>query len=178
MDDSTKLRSYAEGLGIEFVKTPQQTAHAGIFEPPPNFPRDKFAIEWVPEDQVRYKEQPQYMTGVGAMAPGLTQWKGEDGRSKPERRFASGNKVFVLMVRPLAVQRAMNALYGNVSKITYNDTVRGNSLGTDDQGNKIPLQDPGMLPADRLGGSTQDISESLMSLNRTAEPAAAAEVST
>lgn len=165
-----------EGLGIEIIKTPEQQAHAGLFEPPPNFPKDKLSIEWVPEDQVRYKEQKQVMVGVGALAPGLTVWKGADGKSKPEVRFASGNKKFVLMVRPKAVTMAMNALYGNVSKRYYNSEVRGETIAGGD------LQDPGMLSESRLKeevGAGIDVEESLMALNEVGakSPQEAAEVS-
>lgn len=156
-----------ESLGIEFLSTPEQQANAGIFQLPPNFPSKEFVGEWVPEDQVQFKQQRQLMPQVGAMVPGLTVWKGEDGKAKNTVVHGGGNKKFVLMLRPRKLQEAMNALYGNVSKEAYNREVSGKTVAG-------AGQDAGMLSEQNLrqaGQGKVDVEESMLELNRaTREP--------
>lgn len=86
------------------------------------------------------------------------------------------------MCRPILLQKAINALYGNVSKERYNTVVSGNGVG-DGIGGVTPLQDPGMLPEDRLresglGGSSAELDESLMQLNKIPKLEEAAVINT
>lgn len=164
-----------ESLGVEFVKTPDQPVHAGHFALPPDFPKEKLAAEWVPNDQVKMKEQKFLMPGVGATCPGLTVYRGLDGKSRATEVHGEGSKKFTLMVRPKRLQEVMNALYGNLGKAFYNSEVKGETIAGEQ------AQDGGMLPASKLGefGSQQDIEESLAEMNKVdREPAEAAVVST
>lgn len=166
-----------ESLGVEFVKTPSQTVHAGHFELPHDFPRDKFAAEWVPNDQVKLKEQKSLMPGVGATIPGLTVYKGLDGKDKPSVVFGQGDRKYTLMVRPKRLQEIMNALYGNVGKTFYNNEVQGKTVAGDSP------QDSGMIPASVLSefdqGAKADIAESTVELNKVVrEPEEAAVLNT
>lgn len=149
-------------LGMEVVKTPEQQVHAGIFQLPPDFDRTKFAAEWVEQENVPVKQQRNLMPQVGVTVPGLTVWKGDDGKGKPHVvNAAGGKKKFVLMCRPLKVQKAMNALYGNVTKRMINREVRGETAAGEG------IQDPGILTEQTLrqvaGGSLAE--ESVQPLN-------------
>jgi hypothetical protein len=164
-----------ESLGVEFVKTPEQPVHAGHFALPPDFPRDKFAAEWVPNDQVKLKEQKFLMPGVGATCPGLTVYRGESGKEKAREVYGVGDKKYTLMVRPKRLQEVMNALYGNLGKAFYNREVKGETIA-----GQRP-EDSGMLPVSKLSefGSQQEVEESLVELNKVdREPAEAAAVAT
>ena len=163
-----------QDLGFEVIKVPEQQTHAGIFALPPEFDNKELAAHWVGEDQVRIMEQRQPMPGVGMMAPGLKIWRAE-AKDKPKVVFAGKTK-YTLMCRSRKVQSAMNAMYGNASKKQYNTAVQGGEAGD------INLQDPGMLPEQKLrsviGGSESEVKESLMPLNQSADEPANADVMT
>lgn len=162
-------------LGMEVVKTPSQQVHSGLFELPPSFDRTKLAAEFVEEEMVPVKEQRNLMPQVGITVPGLTVWKGEDGKRKPHVVVASGGKKrYVLMCRPKKVQKAMNALYGNVSKQMINREVKGESVAGESN------QDPGILTEETLkrvaGGSLAE--ESIQPLNTAPDEEPSPAVST
>lgn len=167
-----------ESLGIEILSRPEQIAHAGAFQLPPEFDSKRYAAEWVPEDQVHFKEQRQLMPGVGMTVPGLEVWKGNE-KKKAVVIVLGGNKRYVLMHRALKLQKVMNSLYGNVTKELHNMHVRGDVItNLQDQAN----QDSGMIPEQKLRpagqGSPAEVEESLMPLNKTPELSEADAVST
>lgn len=172
---SKKVTYNFEELGITFTKIPEQQAHAGLFELPPDFPRRELSGQWVLQEAVRSMEQRQPMPQVGAMAPGLTVWMGEDGKGKIKIVVDGKGRKHVLMYRPRKVQEAINALYGNVTKMLHNRNVKGETISANEQ------QDPGMLSESRLreeGQGDNNISESLMALNEVKKPEDAVAVET
>jgi hypothetical protein len=130
-------------MALEAIKGPTGTPDAGIFNLPPNFDRNKFAAEWVEEDQVPFKRQRQTLPQTGMTADGWEPYK-MDG-AKHAFTVVSGNKKkYVLMVRPREIQDQVNALFGNVSK----KQIRREQTGETVAG--AAPQDPGMLTEQRL----------------------------
>jgi hypothetical protein len=130
-------------MALELLKTPQGGSDAGMFNLPPTFDTQRYAAEWVLEDQVAFKQQRQTLPQTGYSADGWQVWKAET-KDKPTVVAGSGNKKFVLMCRPLGVQKQVNALYGNVSKQLISREVRGETAAGE------AVTDSGILTNDRL----------------------------
>ena len=130
-------------MAIEILKRPQGEADAGMFNLPPSFDKTKFAAEWVEKGQVAFKQQRQNLVGCNATADGWTVWKA-DKMDEPTQVTGSGSKTFVLMCRPLDIQKKVNAMFGNVSKNNFNREVGGETVAG------AAKQDPGILTETQL----------------------------
>lgn len=145
-------------MALEAIKNPGGAPDAGLFNVPPNFPIERFAVEWVEEGMRIFKEQRQYIPDSGMSADGWTVYKGverdEDNnitglsiKGKPITVTTAKNKTFVLMVRPKQIQVEVNALCGNVSKKRIRREVSGETVA----GN-API-DTGILTEQQLKAS-------------------------
>lgn len=118
----------------------------GAFANPPSCDTTKFSYRWAEEGpQVEEAEQPEFLAFAGVKAKGwaihkITEKgkKTEDGKNAaplliPYKRVV-GKKKYVLMQRPLELQRAINKIYANQSRARVNDEVNG----------EVPA-DPGVL---------------------------------
>jgi len=85
----------------------------GELEPPPGFEPHKFVGKWAKKGNgVQKAQQPQRL-GNGQVADGWVVFKGKGGRIC-QKSLSSG--VYVFMVRPKGLQKAVNAIHGNMSK--------------------------------------------------------------
>ncbi len=136
-------------MGIEFITDPtKRNSHsgsAGRFNLPAGFDSKKWAAEWVRANEVPAKMQRQALVGIPATADGWTVYHGENGAAT--RQFVVEDPKqgkFILMVRPRAVQEAVNSLYGNLGKERTRMEQEGKTAAGE------PLQDRGMVTEERL----------------------------
>lgn len=86
----------------------------GKLDLPKGFPILRYAGKWVKKGTgVDKARQPQILTGVGMVAEGWQPYK-DSKKQLHVRTLDSGT--YVLMIRPRAIQNAVNKLFGNVSK--------------------------------------------------------------
>lgn len=155
-------------MAIETIKTPHQTADAGIFNLPPEFDTTQFASEWVEKGQVNFKQQRQVLAGTKYTADGWSVWKKES-KDRPTVVTGSNSKEYVLMCRPTVIQKQVNAIFGNVSKQKINQEIQG-AVTARSEG---AANDPGIIPEERLktilpGEDARAAEDSAMTLNETA----------
>lgn len=132
-------------MGLEIINNPGEMPDAGLFNLPPGFPTEKYAASWVDQTNVEFAKQRQSLPQTGYSADGWEIYReSDDGESVTVKTGGEKGKTYVLMVRPAALQRQINALYGNVSKKMISRETKGLTVGG------AALQDPGMLTADRL----------------------------
>lgn len=134
-------------MALEEIKNPGGAPDAGLFNVPPGFPIDRFAVEWVEEGMVIFKQQRQNIPDSGISADGWEVWKGVSGKDKPIKVSTAKGKNFVLMVRPKQIQEQVNALCGNISKKRIRREVKGETVA----GNAP--DDSGILTEQQLKGS-------------------------
>lgn len=107
------------------------------FNLPPDFESDKWASKWVENGpEVQEAAQPVYLQHANATATGWSIWKGED--KKPCERTV-GKRKYILLCRPLELQRAVNTIYGSQSRALANGELKGETNHAN------PAGDPGML---------------------------------
>jgi len=165
-------------MALEILKSPDGRVDAGLFNLPPGFDTKRWAVEWVEEGQVAFKQQRQTIPGANMSADGWSVYKGsetEDKKSGKQITVVNGaGKKFVLMVRPRQLQDDVNALCGNISKGFIRRETKGETVAG------AQTQDPGMLPAPRLAavdgqqsssGEFGDTTPNVLSSNRE-EPSA------
>jgi hypothetical protein len=139
-------------MGIEMIEGPRHEVDAraaGRFTLPVGFNHKKWAPQWVKDSNVSHMTGRQYLQGIPATADGWTPYTGEDKTRREKIREVSveeGGKTvkYVLMVRPREVQDAVNAIYGNLGKERAAQEQNGESVAG------AALQDPGMLPINRM----------------------------
>lgn len=166
-------------MAIEDIKNPDGAPDAGIFNLPPGFDTKKWAVEWVEESQVVFKQQRQPIIGTGKSADGWTIYHPPvpEGETAPKRRDAikvvnGKSKTFVLMVRPKLIQDQVNALYGNLSKSRISREIKGETVAGQ------AIEDSGMLPEQRLRetgeGGTFEEGDTKLNAIPSGEPSALA----
>lgn len=134
-------------MAIEMLQGPRAVAQrpvAGKFTLPVGFDTRKWAAQWVKTTDTESMRGPQYLTNIPATADGWSVYKGEKGDQKPSKVNLGKEGEYILMVRPKDIQTAVNALYGNLGKQMAQQEVEGTTVANQD------LQDPGMLPVNRL----------------------------
>lgn len=139
-------------MALELIKQPQGAPDAGLFNLPPGFDTKKWAVEWVPEDQVVFKQQRQSIPDSGMSADGWVVYhpsvsdeeQSKKGRKEATKVVNGKSKTFVLMVRPRIIQDQVNALCGNISKSRIVREVKGETVAGNAQ------SDSGILTEQRL----------------------------
>lgn len=114
----------------------------GSFPLPPEFDRNKHSGQWVKNNhRVNRAKEPEIIRSEGVVADGWAVWKHPKNQKPCIRTVNSG--AFILMFRPKALQTAVNAAYGNVSKRRMIQEAEGETLsvGTLESGTT-----QGMLP--------------------------------
>lgn len=92
--------------------TEHAKANSGQLQLPPTFDKKKYAAKWVEEGvHVEQATQPQILT-PSRVADGWQVWK----HAGKTCRRALGKARYVLMFRPKALQVAINAIFGNLSR--------------------------------------------------------------
>lgn len=93
---------------------------AGVFQLPPEFDKLKYAAEWVKRGAaVDSKKLPQPILGTNHGSEGWTVFtfpKDHRLAGRPAEVPTAKDGVYILMMRPLSVQKDVNAIYGNISK--------------------------------------------------------------
>ena len=132
--------------GISINQNPGESPDAGIFNLPIGFDDKKWAAQWVEDSNVEFQQQRQPLIGTRYTADGWEIYRPDGEDSEPVRVKTGGKngKTYVLMVRPKALQKQVNAIYGNVSKDRISRETKGETVAGG------PLQDPGMLTEQRL----------------------------
>mgnify|MGYP007080184336 CR=1 FL=1 len=122
------------------------------FSLPATFDSKKFASKWVEDGpEIEEARQPQVIADARVQAAGWEVFKtlnleaakndsGEDAKKSPKLIpvvRVVGKRKFVLMFRPLQLQRAVNQIYSNQSRDRVNREIVGES--------KVVGDDPGVL---------------------------------
>lgn len=131
-------------MGLEILESPSLEPNAGIFSLPAEFDRTKFAAQWVQKGHdVARKQQREHLIGTpNVTADGWTVWK-QPGKNTPY--IATTSKAeWILMCRPVEIQRNVNAAYGNVGKQRMIKEKLTSATAASEQ------QATGMLSDDRL----------------------------
>lgn len=128
----------------------------GRFALPPEFDSSRYASAFVAEgNEVLAKQREEVLQGTCYTAPGWKVWKypktvkGEttEHPSAGERHIvvdAGGKTKFVLMYRPLDVQKQVNEVYGALSTDRMINEIKGETVSSNQQ------DDPGILSNQRL----------------------------
>lgn len=131
------MSNLIEGLTALNESEQKSVFSGGQFALPASFDSSKFASKWVEEGpNVQESQQEQVLAFAGVKAQGWAIHKVatvgaklEDGKTampklEPYKR-AVGRKVFVLLQRPLELQKAVNRIYANQSRTMVNNEVDG-----------------------------------------------------
>lgn len=126
------------------------------FSLPANFPSDKYASKWVEDGpEVQEAQQKQVIAQANVAADGWQVYRmiapvkimddesqEKEPKKGPPKLIActrvAGKKVYVLMYRPKALQKAVNDIYANQSRILVNQEVNGEKSA-------VSEGDPGIL---------------------------------
>lgn len=139
----------------------------GELQPPADFDNKKFVGRWAKKGTGVEKSKREQPLGRGKVADGWTVYKNGRGQIC-QKTLSSG--VYVFMVRPKGLQKAINASFGNVSK----ERVVGEHKGETVEGQ--PLAFTGMLTdavLNKVPGFREDHEELHVPMNRIQEPEAA-----
>lgn len=157
--------------GIRVLGTPGHTPNAGFFTLPVEFNSRHHAAQWVKKGPaVDRAQQVQPIIGTQFGSDGWSVWKYPEGhklKGRPaEVTLASGQ--YILMFRPIGVQQASNAIYGNVSKRHLIKEQAGHTIGGQ------PITDPGILNDERLtmGTGIREFGEESFQMPLNPEPLA------
>lgn len=134
-------------MGIQIHKSPggQAVVPPGPLNLPESFDGKKYAAKWVKVGPaVQAAAEREWIPGTSATADGWLVWR--DSSNKPHK-VALQSGIYVLLCRSLQVQKAVNAICGNVGKQRMLQERAGETLGT--LGGEVP-EDPGMLSDERL----------------------------
>jgi hypothetical protein len=132
-------------MAIEIIKNPDSEPNAGVFNLPPSFDRKAYVSAWVSAGgPVQAKQERQYIPGTNYSADGWTVFKDPENGHKICKVATAKSGEFVLMMRPRAIQDAVNAICGNVGKQRMMSEKEGTTIG-----GQAP-NDPGLLNAEQL----------------------------
>lgn len=122
---------------------------AGPLTLPVEFETERYAAKWQFEgNKATRSQQPEIIAKAGKKAVGWAVWK-HPVNKKPETRPLSGGNV-ILMCRPKVTQRAVNAIYGKISRDRMSNEIEGHTA----------LGEPGVqgiLTKEHLGADPSDI---------------------
>lgn len=119
----------------------------GRLDLPAAFDNKRFAAKWVKKgpDVTKARESSLIAGSKGTLtAAGWEVWK--DPKTKQAHTRTLGNGVYVLLHRPMALQRVIQRMAGNVSKDRMVNEANGKTIAG------AQLQDGGILPSERLNG--------------------------
>lgn len=149
------------------------------FSLPPNFPREQFASRWAEEgNEVAEAQQDEYIESTGHKAVGWTVYQdtkitfkeeevtdkktGEVSKKRvPEKTEklpvsrVVGKKKFILMIRPKALQRAVNDLYARTSRQMVNQELKGETNRSNIGGDNSILTNEDLRRAGKLTGEDE-----------------------
>lgn len=136
-------------LGIEGLSKATGPANSnrlrGRLDMPSDFDSKRYVGRWVKKgpDVTKAQEKQAIPGSKGSlMAAGWAPWKHPVTKQNHTRTLSSG--VYILMFRPLALQKIIQASNGNLSKERMMNEASGRTVAGQLSG------DPGILPTDRL----------------------------
>lgn len=135
-------------MGIQITQAPLGRAATppGPLQLPEWFDVDKYAAKWVKVGPaVAAAAEREWIPGTQATADGWIVARHPKEKTPCKVSLQSG--IHVLLCRPIAVQRAVNAICGNVGKQRMLQERAGETLGA--LGGEV-TEDPGMLSDERL----------------------------
>lgn len=120
-------------------------AVSGLLELPRQFDRSQNAAKWVEQGLQTEQAMQDQPLGSRHMAPGWQVWKNA---GKPCIRVLS-NKRYILMFRPKALQKVINATFGNLSREKIQGEYKGEERTNPETGQVLPPE-PGILTSSIL----------------------------
>lgn len=119
----------------------------GPFALPIEFDSDKFAAQFAPVgNATKALKGPQIVEGTQYTAEGWLTWKHPvTGKTHKVTERRKDGETFILLFRPMAIQRQVNQAYANLSRERMEMEVTGRSVA----GSPV-TEDRGMLGLDRL----------------------------
>jgi hypothetical protein len=130
---------------IRPVQLQAAQANLGIFNLPPNFDTKKFAGSWIRKDLVELNKQDEYIPTTNFAAPGKRVWT--DPSTGEEAKVIAGDGTYILMYRPVDIQRQVTMIQGNIGRERLRAQLEGKEIG----GQNV---DNGMLTHQRLARET------------------------
>lgn len=131
--------------GITQITGPRNLSQIrGHLQLPSGFPEKQFACKWTKVGAaVERDSEPEMIAGTSDIqADGWKVWR--DPKTKKPCERALGNGKYILMVRPRALQTALQKIYGNMSKDRMEAEYRGETVAGE------PVQDSGIFGYDAL----------------------------
>lgn len=133
-------------MAIEVIRRPRGSSAIEMPGPlnlPPDFDRTKYAAKWVKVGPaVAANAERQWIPGTSATADGWEVWRSP--KTKKPCKVALGNGTHVLLCRDASVQKAVNAICGNIGKERLLQERAGETIA-----GEVP-SDPGMLTDHQL----------------------------
>lgn len=133
-------------MAIEIIRRPRGSAAIempGPLQLPPEFDRQKYASKWVKVGPaVAAAAEREWIPGTTATADGWEVWRNP--KTKKPHKVALQSGTHVLLCRDASVQKAVNAICGNVGKERLLQERAGETIAG------VEPTDPGMLSDHQL----------------------------
>lgn len=148
-------------MAIQLLTSPTGSNQAaGPLNLPVGFDIKISAAKWVKDGpDVQAAGEREWILGTNLTADGWLPWK--DAKGRPHKvSLRSGT--YILLHRSLAVQKDVNAIYGNIGKERLLQEKSGQTTGG------VPVTDPGLLSDERIAkvtGEKEDLGDGDVKLN-------------